>query len=132
MKNNYNAERISRKAEVLQWTGENTEQVMMFLLKHRMIGNEYRADSIMVRKHGFIVHTLYHTDWLVEGEDSILRFYKDEKYRLMYQPINDEFERLRAFALEIIDLECPGFQRWQKECIAEKHGITAESLKVPG
>lgn len=47
------------------------------------------------------------------------------KYALMYRPINDELERLRAFAREILDLGCPQFQRYQKEGIAVKHSITA-------
>ena len=44
---------------------------------------------------------------------------------------NDELERLRAFARDVLRLDCPGFQAWQKACVAEKHGITEEYLKAP-
>lgn len=44
---------------------------------------------------------------------------------------NDELERLRAFARDILNLECPAFQSWQKKCVAGKHGITVDILKVP-
>lgn len=43
---------------------------------------------------------------------------------------NDELKQFKAFAREILNLECPGFQRWQKESIAKKHGIDVESVKA--
>jgi len=139
MRNKYNAERISRKAETLQWTGENTKAVMEFLAKHGMIGELFRAVSIMVRKQGCIVYTLHHGEWLVEGEDKVLRFYTDDAYRPMYQPINDELERLRAFAREVIaafpdDFAVLSFAVQQKLLVPQECGLAldlAESLKAP-
>lgn len=98
MENNYNAERISRKARTLQWSGSNTDAVMAVLAQNKMIGETYRGDFISVRHEGCNYHTLRHGDWLVVGEDNLLRFYTDEKYQLMYRPRNDELERLREFA----------------------------------
>ena len=130
MLNKPNEERVSRKAASLQWTGDNTQAVMDRLAQHGMIGELFRDIYIQVYKDGSYSDTLNIGDWLVEGEDGKLRLYTDETHALMYRPISDELERLRAFARDIIRLDCPGFQAWQKACVAEKHGITEESLKA--
>ena len=103
MKNNWTHERISRKAVSLQWDGNNTQAVMDRLAQHGMIGELYRDIYIQVYKDGSYSDTLNIGDWLVEGEDGRLRIYDDETHALMYRPINDELERLRAFAREVID-----------------------------
>lgn len=130
MKNNWTHERISRKANSIQWTGANTDAVLARLTQHGMIGELFRDIHIQVYKGGSYDDTINIGMWLVVGEDSVLRFYPDEKFRLMYQSINDELERLRSCLLEIITLDCPGFQAWQKACVAEKYGITEEYLKA--
>ena len=130
MKNKPNEERISRKAASLKWTGDNTQAVMDRLAQHGMIGELFRDIYIQVYKDGSYSDTLNIGDWLVEGEDGRLRIYDDETHALMYRPISDELERLRACLLEIITLDCPGFQAWQKACVAEKYGITEEYLKA--
>lgn len=105
MKNNWTHERISRKAEAYQWNGENTDQVLDLLARHGMIGELFRDNQyIQVYHEQSYDSTLRKSDWLLVGEDSVLRFYPDEKFRLMYQPISDELERLRAFAREVIKL----------------------------
>ena len=98
MKNKPNEERISRKAASLQWTGNNTQAVMARLAQHGIIGELYRDIYIQVYKDGSYSDTLNIGDWLVEGEDGKLRLYTDETHALMYRPISDELERLRAFA----------------------------------
>lgn len=103
MKNNWTHERISRKANSIQWTGANTDAVLARLTQHGMIGELFRDIHIQVYKGGSYDDTINIGMWLVVGEDSVLRFYPDEKFRLMYQSINDELERLRAFAREILD-----------------------------
>ena len=102
MKNKPNEERISRKAASLQWTGDNTQAVMARLAQHGMIGELFRDIYIQVYKDGSYSDTLNIGDWLVEGEDGKLRLYTDETHALMYRPISDELERLRAFARKII------------------------------
>ena len=105
MKNNYNCERISRKAEAYQWNGENTDQVLYLLARHGMIGELFRDNQyIQVYHEQSYDSTLSKYDWLLVGEDLVLRFYSDEKFKLMYRPIDDEIERLRAFAREVIKL----------------------------
>lgn len=139
MENNYNAERISRKARTLQWSGSNTDAVMAVLAQNKMIGETYRGDFISVRHEGCNYHTLRHGDWLVVGEDNLLRFYTDEKYQLMYRPRNEELERLRAFAREVLH---KGMDDIAILCIGVKHRLLipragsdacdlAEFLKVP-
>ena len=103
MKNKPNEERISRKAASLQWTGWNSEAVFTSLAQHGMIGELYRDIYMQVYKDGSYSDTLNIGDWLVEGEDGKLRIYDDETHTLMYRPIDDELERLRAFAREMID-----------------------------
>ena len=103
MKNKPTEERISRKAASLQWTGNNTQAVMDRLAQHGMIGELYRDIYIQVYKDGSYSTTVNVGSWLVEGEDGKLRFYDDETHALMYRPIDDELERLRAFAREILD-----------------------------
>ena len=95
-------ERIPRRAECLQWTENNTQDVMGRLTQHGMIGELYRDIYIQVYKDGSYSDTLNIGDWLVEGEDGRLRIYDNETHALMYRPISDELERLRAFAREII------------------------------
>ena len=102
MKNKPNEERISRKAAALQWTGNNTQAVMDRLAQHGMIGELFRDIYIQVYKDGSYSTTVNVGSWLVEGEDGRLRFYDDETHALMYRPIDDELERCKAFAREII------------------------------
>ena len=104
MKNKPNEERISRKAASLKWTGDNTQAVMDRLAQHGMIGELFRDIYIQVYKDGSYSDTLNIGDWLVEGEDGRLRIYDDETHALMYRPISDELERLRAFKQDALDM----------------------------
>lgn len=104
MKNKPNEERISRKAASLQWTGDNTQAVMDRLAQHGMIGELFRDIYIQVYKDGSYSTTVNVGSWLVEGEDGKLRFYDDETHALMYRPIGDETERLKAFAKDALDM----------------------------
>lgn len=135
---NYNAERISRKARTLQWSGSNTDAVMAVLAQNKMIGETYRGFYICAAR-GCNYHTLRHGDWLVVGEDNLLRFYTDEKYQLMYRPRNEDLERLRAFARFAIkrhdaDLCTYSMAIQLKLLVPRECGRAfdlAESLKVP-
>ena len=132
MKNKPNEERISRKAAALQWTGNNTQAVMDRLAQHGIIGELYRDIYIQVYKDGSYSDTLNIGDWLVEGEDGKLRLYTDETHALMYRPISDELERLRAFAREIVCRDrSNAIGAYTIDLISNRHGITPESLKAP-
>ena len=104
MKNNWTHERISRKANSIQWTGANTDAVLARLTQHGMIGELFRDIHIQVYKGGSYDDTINIGMWLVVGENSKLRIYTDDQHKLMYRPIDDELERLRAFAREVIKL----------------------------
>lgn len=85
-------ERIARKAECLQWLGENTDAVIAFLLKHDIRGALFReCQFLQLYTKSCYVDTLEHSDWLVEGEDRKLRFYTDAEHRVMYQPIEGKY-----------------------------------------
>lgn len=134
MKNNWTHERISRKAEAYQWDGSNTDQVFGLLAQHGMVGELFRDNQyIQVYYEQSYDSTLSQSDWLLVGEDSVLRFYSDEKFRLMYRPIDDELERLRAFAREILDRDRGddiGGDELQE--VGEKHGLlVAHYPKTP-
>ena len=121
MKNKPNEERISRKAASLQWTGNNTQAVMDRLAQHGMIGELFRDIYIQVYKDGSYSDTLNIGDWLVEGEDGKLRLYTDGQHKLMYQPIDDELERLRAYMLDTF------VHGYSANDAAVKHGFMAFS-----
>jgi len=130
MKNNYNVERISRKGEAYQWDGTNNGQVLGFLARHEMIGEMYReGQHIMIYREQKYFDTLDRGMWLVEGEDKLLRIYDNETYQLMYRPISDEPERLRAFAREILDYDRGGDELRD---VGKKYGLlVAHYPKTP-
>ena len=131
MKNKPNEERISRKAASLQWTGNNTQAVMDRLAQHGIIGELFRDIYIQVYKDGSYSDTLNIGDWLVEGEDGKLRLYTDETHALMYRPISDELERLRAFARDIVCRDRGNaIGSYTIDLISNRHGITPEFLKA--
>lgn len=78
MKNKYNCERISRKAEAYQWDGSNTEKILGFLARHDMIGELYRDGAyILVMHDGCMLTSINHGTWVLRGEDGNIRFYDD-------------------------------------------------------
>ena len=133
MKNNWTHERISRKANSIQWTGANTDAVLARLTQHGMIGELFRDIHIQVYKGGSYDDTINIGMWLVVGENSKLRIYTDDQHKLMYRPIDDELERLRAFAREILDRDRGddiGGDELQE--VGEKHGLlVAHYPKTP-
>lgn len=138
MKNNWTHERIPRRADCLQWDGKNTDQILGFLTKHEMIGEVYREGKyIMIRSEQKYFDTLAQEMWLLEGEDKQLRIYENDTFKLMYRPIveesisqsgllNDELERLRAFARDVLNREGFGIRdigRDELIFIGNKYGI---------
>ncbi len=126
MNNNWNEERIPRKANSIQWDGKNTQAVLARLTQHKMIGELYRDIHIQVYRDGSYDDTLNIGMWLVVGEDSKLRIYTDDQHKLMYRPIDDELERLRAFAREIIG-HADYLEVWSA---AARHRLIDGSMKV--
>ncbi len=142
MLDNWTHERRSRRAKAVQWTGFNDVRIFDMLIKHGMLGEIYKGAYIYVRKHGHLVHTLRHNDWVFEGEDSCLRFLCDESYKSRYQPIvkDDELERLRAFARDVLNLDCefcdaaPDFPALDKHALlfmAVEHGLIIQEGPYP-
>lgn len=133
MKNNWTHERISRKAASLQYIGNNTQDVIALLAQHNMIGELFRDLHIQVYKDGGYSTTVNIGYWLVKGEDGKIRFYDDATFKLMYQPISDELERLRAFAREILDRDRgDDIGGDELQDLGEKHGLlVAHYPKTP-
>lgn len=130
MKNNWTHERISRKANSIQWTGANTDAVLARLTQHGMIGELFRDIHIQVYKGGSYDDTINIGMWLVVGENSKLRIYTDDQHKLMYRPIDDELERLRAFARCSFGFMV-GLEENEIDELAIKHGLLPKSLKSP-
>ena len=109
MSHEYNYERIPRRAECLQWDGKNTDEIFGFLAKNSIIGELYRGNEyILIKQDGCIATSIRHGIWILKGEDGVVRYYSDSQHKLMYRPISDELERLRAFAREVIDCDSYG------------------------
>lgn len=129
MKNKYNYERIPRRAECLQWDGKNTDEILGFLAKNSIIGELYRGNEyILIKQDGCIATSIRHGIWILKGEDGVIRYYSDSQHKLMYRPISDELDRLRAFKLDVLSLIAHGFQDVDThylKAIVEKHGMAA-------
>lgn len=132
MTNNYTHERIPRRAKCLQWTGKNNDAVFALLAQHGMIGELFRQGNFI---HVFSQQSYYTTlgrdHWLIEGEDGQLRNYIGEKFKLMYRPIDDELERLRAFVSDVYDIEMSQNVVESIMKLSRKHGSFPVSKKAP-
>lgn len=127
----YTHERIPRRASCLQWDSSNTPSVMERLAQHHMIGELFRDIHIQVYRNGSYDDTINVGMWLVVGEDKKLRLYADDQHKLMYRPIDDELERLRAFAREIVCRDRGNaIGTYTIDLISNRHGITIESLEA--
>ena len=129
---NYTHERIPRRAECLQWDGKNTDEILGFLAKNSIIGELYRGDEyILIKQDGCIATSIRHGIWILKGEDGVIRYYSNSQHKLMYRPIDDELERLRAFAREIVCRDRGNaIGAYTIDLISNRHGITPESLKA--
>ena len=132
MSHEYNYERIPRRAECLQWDGKNTDEILGFLAKNSIIGELYRGNEyILIKQDGCIATSIRHGIWILKGEDGVIRYYSDSQHKLMYRPINDELERLRAFARDIVCRDRGNaIGSYTIDLISNRHGITPESLKA--
>ena len=100
---NYTHERIPRRADCLQWDGKNTDEILGFLAKNSIIGELYRGNEyILIKQDGCIATSIRHGIWILKGEDGVIRYYSDSQHKLMYRPISDELERLRAYMLDTL------------------------------
>ena len=132
MSHEYNYERIPRRAECLQWDGKNTDEIFGFLAKNSIIGELYRGNEyILIKQDGCIATSIRHGIWILKGEDGVIRYYSDSQHKLMYRPISDELERLRAFARDIVCRDRGNaIGSYTIDLISNRHGITPESLKA--
>ncbi len=79
--------RIERNATCLQWDESNTAAICAFLSRHAMIGEIFQQKCIMIYAENSYRHTMHRSDWVIEGEDGAIRFYKDETFKVMYERI---------------------------------------------
>ena len=80
--------RRARKAECLQWTGENTEEVLYFLVRNWFRGELFK-EYIQIYKDNSYCNTLRKTDWIVKQENGEIKFWNDETMKSKYEPSKD-------------------------------------------
>lgn len=74
--------KIGYLAEAVQWTGDNTEEVLDLLPDASIYG----PGHIMVR-HKEGISTLSRGAWLVTGENGEVKTYKDKIFHTKYEEI---------------------------------------------
>ena len=117
------------KDECIQWTGSNTEEVLKFLGERGFRGEIFR-DYIQIYDESGYRNTLRNANWVLERENGEVVFYNDETMQVMYEPKTDELERLRGFAVAVMQIKLYGFEARQREFFADKYGIAVESLEA--
>jgi hypothetical protein len=82
-------ERIPRRAECLQWDGENSEAVIELLLRGGLVGGLFRECSyILAREDGRVKCGISRGQWVLMGEDGKIRVYSDDEFKVMYRRLN--------------------------------------------
>ena len=80
--------RRARKAECIQWSGDNTDKILDSLERNGFRGELFR-DYIQIYKDKAYCNTLRKTDWIVKQENGDVKFWNDETMQLKYEPIKD-------------------------------------------
>jgi hypothetical protein len=77
--------RITRTAECIQWDGYNIS-VFRSLIPDASF-EIFREKYLISRGSTLGFLSLKLGDWIVKGEDRIIRFYPEEKFKLMYEKL---------------------------------------------
>lgn len=78
--------RRARKAECIQWKGDNTDKILDSLESNGFRGELFR-DYIQIYKDKTYCNTLRKTDWIVKQENGEIKFWNDETMQSKYEPI---------------------------------------------
>ncbi len=78
--------RRARKAECIQWAGDNTDKILDSLESNGFRGELFR-DYIQIYKDKTYCNTLRKTDWIVKQENGEVKFWNDETMQSKYEPI---------------------------------------------
>ena len=78
--------RRARKAECIQWSGDNTDKILDSLESNGFRGELFR-DYIQIYKDKTYCNTLRKTDWIVKQENGEVKFWNDETMQSKYEPI---------------------------------------------
>ena len=78
--------RRARKAECIQWSGDNTDKILDSLERNGFRGELFR-DYIQIYKDKTYCNTLRKTDWIVKQENGEIKFWNDETMQSKYEPI---------------------------------------------
>ena len=83
----FNFQKHPYRADCIQWTGINTQEILDKLAKVEVLRAEvFRKDFILIR-FDECVHTLRHGDWIITGEDGVVRYYTNAKFLANYEPL---------------------------------------------
>ena len=80
--------RRARKAECIQWSGDNTDKILDSLESNGFRGELFR-DYIQIYKDKTYCNTLRKTDWIVKQENGEIKFWNDETMQSKYEPVKD-------------------------------------------
>lgn len=77
-------------ATCIQWTDDNTDEVIALLEKHAEV-TPY-GDSLMIRwndprSHKYHINTLYKGVWIRVGENGNMKTMSDEEFKLKYEEV---------------------------------------------
>jgi len=89
---NWTHETRPRFLNAMQWKGNNLQEVILLLNRYAFKGEQYKQQSIItVRKGGYIVATLYCTDWICRYEDTptTLFFTNNKKFTEDFRSMNN-------------------------------------------
>ena len=78
--------RRARKAECIQWSGDNTDKILDSLERNGFRGELFR-DYIQIYKDKTYCNTLRKTDWIVKQENGEIKFWNDETMQSKYEQI---------------------------------------------
>lgn len=72
-------------AECIQWNGSNLEQVMELLPQPTEL--TVRHEWLTIRFSPGEVKALHYGEWVVRGENGVVKCYSDEQFNVKYQAI---------------------------------------------
>ncbi len=78
----YNYQKRAYKAEALQWSGSNFDEIAELFPTAEEYGNEY-----VIIRHQYGISTLQRGSWIVTGENGEVKAYKDAMFKIKYEEL---------------------------------------------
>lgn len=82
---NYTHQKHPYRATAIQWNGQNTQELLDSLPGASLYGKNH-----LMLRHAAGISTLSLGWWIVKGENSAVKCYSDEVFRIKYEALSDE------------------------------------------